>query len=78
MALDSALTLPASLVQQDASGQDFVYVVQDDVAQKRSVVSGMLSEGMLLIESGLNLGDQVIERGATRVISGERVELMES
>ena len=78
LALDSALTLPASLVQQDASGQDFVYVVQDDVAQKRSVVSGMLSEGMLLIESGLNPGDQVIERGATRVISGERVELMES
>jgi hypothetical protein len=38
----------------------------------------MVSEGMMLIESGLVPGDRVIERGATRVVDGERVTLIES
>ena len=78
LALDSALALPTSLVQQDAQGQDFVYVVRGDVARKQAVEAGTMSDGMLLIQSGLAPGDRVIDRGAARVVDGERVALIES
>ena len=35
-------------------------------------------DGMLLIEQGLKPGDRVIDRGAARVVDGERVTLIES
>ena len=47
LALDSALALPTSLVQQDAQGQDFVYVVRGDVAKKQTVEAGTMADGML-------------------------------
>ncbi|MDP7435550.1 MAG: hypothetical protein QF427_04915, partial [Flavobacteriales bacterium] len=78
LALDSALALPTSLVQQDAQGHDFVYVVRGDVAKKQTVEAGTMSDGMLLIQSGLAPGDRVIDRGAARVVDGERVALIES
>ena len=37
-----------------------------------------MSDGLLLIESGLKAGDRVINRGAARVVDGERVTLIES
>ena len=76
--IDSALALPTSLVQQDAQGQDFVYVVRGDVAKKQTVEAGTMADGMLLIQSGLAPGDRVIDRGAARVVDGERVALIES
>jgi membrane fusion protein (multidrug efflux system) len=78
LALDSALALPAAMVQQDATGQEFVYVLRGKTAQKQVVQTGLVSEGMILIEKGLEPGDRVIERGATRVIDGEEVVLIES
>ncbi|MGB2424211.1 MAG: efflux RND transporter periplasmic adaptor subunit, partial [Flavobacteriales bacterium] len=78
LALDSALALPAALVQQDANGQEYVYLLRGDQASKQPIETGMVSEGKLLITSGLKPGDQVIDRGATRVVDGERVTLIES
>jgi RND family efflux transporter MFP subunit len=78
LALDSALALPSSLVQQDATGQEYVYVLRGDVATKQPIATGVISDGMLLIEDGLKPGDRVIDRGASRVVDGERVTLIES
>ena len=78
LALDSALALPSSLVQQDATGQEYVYVLRGDVATKQPIATGVISNGMLLITDGLEPGDRVIDRGASRVVDGERVTLMES
>jgi hypothetical protein len=55
-----------------------VYVLRGKTAQKQVVQTGLVSEGMMLIEKGLEPGDRVIERGATRVIDGEEVVLIES
>jgi multidrug efflux pump subunit AcrA (membrane-fusion protein) len=55
-----------------------VYVVRGDVAKKQTVQAGTMSDGMLLIQSGLAPGDRVIDRGAARVVDGERVALIES
>ena len=78
LALDSALALPSALVQQDANGQEYVYVVRGDQAKKQPIETGVVSDGMLLIEQGLKPGDRVIDRGAARVVDGERVTLIES
>ena len=78
LALDSALALPSAMVQQDADGLEYVYVLEGDVANKRTIRSGVISGGMLLIEDGLKPGDRVIDRGASRVVNGERVTLIES
>jgi len=77
VALDSAVALPSAVVQQDASGEEYVYVLQADTVAKRVIQTGLLSEGQLLIEKGLEPGDKVIERGASRVIEGEKVALIE-
>ena len=55
-----------------------MYVVHGDVAKKQTVQAGTMSDGMLLIQSGLVPGDRVIDRGAARVVDGERVALIES
>lgn len=78
LALDSAVALPSALVQQDANGQEYVYVVRGDQAKKQPIETGVVSDGMLLIEQGLKPGDRVIDRGAARVVDGERVTLIES
>lgn len=78
LALDSALALPSAVVQQDANGQEYVYIIKGDQATKQTVQTGVMSDGLLLIESGLKAGDRVINRGAARVVDGERVTLIES
>ena len=78
LALDSALALPAAMVLQDATGQEYVYVVRGEKAIKQLVETGVVSEGRLLIEQGLKPGDRVIDRGASRVVDGERVSVIES
>ncbi|MDA9755520.1 efflux RND transporter periplasmic adaptor subunit [Flavobacteriales bacterium] len=78
LALDSALALPSAVVQQDANGQEYVFVIKGDQATKQTVKTGVMSDGLLLIESGLKAGDRVIKRGAARVVDGERVTLIES
>ena len=53
-------------------------MVRGDQAEKQPIETGVVSEGMLLIEQGLKPGDRVIDRGAARVVNGERVTLIES
>ena len=78
LALDSAVALPSALVQQDANGQEYVYVVRGDQAKKQPIETGVVSEGMPSLKQGLKPGDRVIDRGAARVVNGERVTLIES
>ena len=76
LALDSALVLPNALVQQDVSGNNFVYIIQGETASKRIVELGMSSENQVLITAGLNFGDRVVEKGASRIVDGEAVRTL--
>ena len=77
LALDSAMVLPNALVQQDVEGRDFVYVVAEGMATKRVVELGMGSDDEVLVQSGLAWNDQVVEKGASRIVDGERVRILE-
>jgi RND family efflux transporter MFP subunit len=80
LGLDSAMVLPSALVQQDINGDEFVFVAegQGDIrtVRKKLIVSGTGSGDDLLIASGLAFGDDVISRGANRVVEGQEVNLI--
>jgi multidrug efflux pump subunit AcrA (membrane-fusion protein) len=74
-----AIVIPSSLIQQDMNGEDFVFVAMgkgsERTVSKRILKTGLGSGDMMLIESGLRIGDEVISKGATRVIEGQEVSI---
>ena len=78
----SAVTVPASLVQQDVEGADFVWVLEGEgetaVVQKRYVELGLSSGDRMLVERGLAVGERVVEKGAGRVVEGQTVRILPS
>jgi membrane fusion protein (multidrug efflux system) len=76
--LDSAVVLPSALVQQDVTGQDYVFVVgSEGTAEKRVVELGVGSGNEVLVERGLAWNEQVVEKGASRIVAGEQVRIIE-
>jgi len=78
--LDSALVLPSSLIQQDINGDEFVFVAEGSGAT-RTVVKHVLETGMgsgddLLVTAGLDFGQSIISKGATRVVVGQQVNII--
>ena len=81
LALDSAVVLPSALIQQDIKGHDYVFVAapQQDgtvVAEKRNLNVGMGSGDYMLIQGGLAFGEQVVSKGATRIVSGQNIRII--
>lgn len=78
--LDSAVVLPNALVQQDINGDNFVFIARGTGAEreveKRILELGMGSGDVMLIRSGLELGMDVISKGANRVVAGQRVNVI--
>jgi len=79
--LDSALVLPSSLIQQDINGDDFVFVAAGEgterTVEKRVLEMGMGSGDVMLVERGLSFGQDVISKGATRVVAGQAVSIIQ-
>ena len=78
---DEALTVPASLVQQDVEGNDFIYTLKNiggtDRYQvvKTWVTTGLTFEDQTEIVSGLEAGMLVVEKGSRSVRTGQEVVL---
>ena len=76
---EEALTVPASLVQQDVEGNDFVYTLKiiDDAAfyevAKTWVTTGLTYGDKTEITTGLEQGMMVIDKGSRSVRTGQRV-----
>lgn len=69
---------PALLVPEEALGTDqgqrFVYVVNDkDEIEYRRVKTGLLANGMRVIESGVESADRVVVTGLQRIRKGAKV-----
>lgn len=74
--VDTALTLPASLILQDRAGHDFVYRIVDGKAKRQPVTIGTAYEDRVLVLDGLAPGMAVIDRGAGQVVEGEAVQIL--
>ena len=76
---EMALVVPASLVQQDVEGNDFVYTLEAVAGAayqkvvKNWVTTGLSFDGKTEIISGLDSGSIVIDKGSRSVRSGQFV-----
>jgi RND family efflux transporter MFP subunit len=77
--LDSVITIPNSLIQQDTKGSEFVFVLDKSGAnykvRKQIITTGASSGDNTLVTSGIAAGDQIIDKGARRVIDGQEVDV---
>jgi len=69
--LQGVTLIPASAIQQNGQAS-FVYVIQNNVAQMRSVKPGVTDAGMTQIE-GVNPGDVVANSGFDKLQSNSKV-----
>lgn len=76
VALDSAVVVPSSLIQQDVEGNSFVFKVADGRAEKAIVEVEMGSGDAMWVGRGLAFEDQIINKGASRVTTGEPVRIL--
>lgn len=76
---DSAIVVPSSVVQQDATMQNFVYVANkqggDMIAQKIVVKTGLTFDGKTEVLNGLKQGDILITAGARSLSNMEGIQL---
>jgi len=78
---EAALVVPASLVQQDVEGNDFVYTLEGVAGAKYQkvvktwVTTGLTFEGKTEIISGLKSGAIVVDKGSRSVRTGQFVVL---
>ena len=56
--------------------QQFVFVVADGIVERRTVLLGRRMPGFVVIEDGLQAGEQVITEGTNKVRDGGRVEIL--
>ncbi len=71
------LIVPEQSIVPEGSRQ-FVYVVTDGVAEKRTVLLGRRIPGYVVIEDGVSAGEEVVTEGTNKVRDGSPVEQLPS
>lgn len=79
---EKAILIPESIISENASGQQYVYVLSDHngqtaAASRRIITTGETSEDQIEVISGLAVGDQVVVEGARRLKDGQRIKIIE-
>ena len=70
----NAIVIPAVAIQVGQEGQ-FVYVVKPDMTvESRPVVAGMSIGDSVVIDKGLDAGEQVVTEGQLRLVPGAKVQ----
>jgi membrane fusion protein (multidrug efflux system) len=57
-------------------GSQHVYVIEDGIAQRRTVVLGLVGAGFAQITEGIEPGDTVVIKGVNRVVDGSKVQVV--
>jgi len=70
-----AVVVPSQAIQTGQKGQYVFVVKQDATAEIRPVVAGPVTQGVTVIEKGLQPGEQVVIDGQMRVVPGGKVEI---
>jgi membrane fusion protein (multidrug efflux system) len=76
--MNNAIVVPMEIIQQEVSGQKYVYVADQKeniwVAKKVNITTGESTEGRTVISSGLAAGDKIIMKGYRSVTNGQPIE----
>jgi len=68
--IKDVITIPVNLLQQEVSGDNFVFVEVNGKAAKKKVVTGISNDNSIIIEDGLTDGDNLIIIGAIGLSNG--------
>jgi len=71
----NALLVPVAAIQVGQVGQYVFVVGPDHTAQVRPVVTGMSLNEEVVVEKGLQLGEDVVTRGQVRLAPGSKLEV---
>lgn len=74
--VDSAVIVPTEAVIQEA-GESFVFVLNEDTAERRTVTVQETQSEETAIEEGLQAGDVVIVNGQNQLEDGDTAEVVE-
>ncbi len=69
-----ALVVPRAAVVREADGQ-IAYIVENGIAQSRTVTTGSSYGDRVVVTSGLSAGDELIVLGQNNVAPGDQVEV---
>jgi membrane fusion protein (multidrug efflux system) len=58
------------------AAQTYVFVAEEGVAKRRTVITGQRGDGLIAITSGLVAGEEVVVRGLTRVRDGALLNIV--
>jgi RND family efflux transporter MFP subunit len=73
-----ALLIPGSVISENASGKEFVFVInKDNQAQKVFIQTGYSENGMVEVTQGLEDGATIISEGARLVKENQPVQIIE-
>ncbi len=80
---ESAITIPQSIISENADGEQYVYVAtaNDDntaVVNRKIVTTGKTQGSMVEVLSGVSDGDQLVKEGARSVKDDQTVEILKS
>jgi len=70
-----AVTIPQDAVQYGNEGT-YVYMIENNKAQVRTVTLGAVDNGQIEVKQGLNAGEQVVLEGLDRLRPGRDVEIL--
>ncbi|MCH1444065.1 MAG: efflux RND transporter periplasmic adaptor subunit, partial [Flavobacteriaceae bacterium] len=79
---DEAVVIPLRIVREDASGKNFVYVMNQDVKEgvyitsKTFISLGNKNNTDVEVTEGLKIGDMLVLEGASIVEDSQRVKLI--
>jgi membrane fusion protein, multidrug efflux system len=75
MDLDDAVVLERDSFV-DNGDEQFVFVLENDIAKKKIVKIGGASDNKVLISEGLNIGDKLIYYGFRALVDGDKVKVV--
>ena len=81
---EKALLIPQSIISENASGEQYVYVVEEKngqneaVAKKVVIETGLTQGDVIEVISGLEHGQEIIREGARSVNEGQQVRILNS
>lgn len=79
---ENALLIPQGIISENASGEQYIYVIKDKVgndeavAEKTVIETGLTQGDMIEVTKGLEKGDEIVMEGARSVNNGQKVKII--
>ncbi|MBU0475475.1 MAG: efflux RND transporter periplasmic adaptor subunit [Bacteroidetes bacterium] len=74
----SGLLVPSRAVLVDEKGNNFVYVVNQNKAVRKHVMTGRLLRNGVEVTSGLNEGEQIVVTGQQKLVDNSLIQIVKS